>query len=311
MASSNRVLRLGLVGRGRWGSNIERTLRSLPDVQVAVISRGEHPPADIDAVLIVTPGATHADVARSYIERGLPTFIEKPMTTSIEDARQLSEAAQRSGAPIFVGHIYLYNPAFQCLIDLVQTLGPVRHVFCEAAGSNIWAHASLIWEWLPHHLSMARALSGRDPHSVEAWDLSSEPGPRVAFANFLFGTVPAVSVMSSVPVKRRVVTVSYETGTVVFDDTAERKLTLHGPDGGVSYPAYGREAPLTSEMKAFLGVVRSGATDRRHADEATAIVEAISAAERSMNRGGARVEIVAKQTAASTGLLNDGSAASP
>ena len=53
------TLRLGLIGRGRWGRNIERTLASLPDTETVVLGRSQTSAAVFDAVLIATPSATH------------------------------------------------------------------------------------------------------------------------------------------------------------------------------------------------------------------------------------------------------------
>ncbi len=57
----------------------------------------------IDAALIVDDhggGETHAALARPFIEAGLPTFIDKPMTTDYRDAADLFELADRTGAPL-------------------------------------------------------------------------------------------------------------------------------------------------------------------------------------------------------------------
>jgi predicted dehydrogenase len=57
----------------------------------------------IDAVLIVDDhggGETHAALARPFIEAGLPTFIDKPMSTEYRDAAELFELADKTGAPL-------------------------------------------------------------------------------------------------------------------------------------------------------------------------------------------------------------------
>ena len=64
------TLRLGLIGRGHWGRNIERTLRSFDDVAVIPIGRNEQRPSSLDGVLIATPSDTHAELALPYIEIG-------------------------------------------------------------------------------------------------------------------------------------------------------------------------------------------------------------------------------------------------
>lgn len=286
------MLRLGLVGRGRWGTNIERTLLTFPDIAVVPIGRDLAPPAGLDGVVIATPAATHAEIALPYVDKGLPTFIEKPMTTSLADAQRLCDAAHRSSAAIFVGHIYLYNPAFQRMLEVVRPLGAIRHVLCEGMGAIVRAGSSIIWEWLPHHLSMARELFGTDPVAVEAWRLSPSPDLHSAVARYFYGPTPVVSVMSAFSsVKRRCVTVSCEKGSVAFDDTAARKLTVYDGDGVASHPAYDDELPLNREIRSFLEVVRTGRLDRSHAAEGMAIVRQVAAAQSSVSNGGSRVAL--------------------
>lgn len=125
------ALQLELVGRGPWASRIERTLLSFPDVSVTRIGRHESPPAGCAGVLIASESATHAEVALRYIEAGVKTFIEKPMTTTVADAERIRAAAERSGTAVFVGHIYLHHPAFLAALDVLPSLGEIRYVLCE------------------------------------------------------------------------------------------------------------------------------------------------------------------------------------
>lgn len=271
-------MRLGLVGRGRWGRNIERTLLAFPGVSLTVIGRGPPQPDGLDGVLIASPAATHAELALPYIESGIPTFVEKPMATRPADARRLAEASRRTGAPVFVGHIYLYNPAFLTLLELLPALGPPRYLLCEGLNDSPASTASVLWEWLPHHLSMGRAIFKTEPVSVESWSL----GPSAAITRFLFGDVPLVSHAGwSSPIKRRQVVVACRDGRMVFDDAAARKLTLYDAAGRASYPPYADTPPLTRELGCFLDTVRGGVRDRDHLADAEAIVAAIAAAEQS------------------------------
>ncbi len=257
---------------------------SFPDVSLTSIGRGPACPDPLDAVVIATPAATHAELALPYIERGIATFIEKPMTVSVADAERIAGAAQRSGAPVFVGHIYLFNPAFAALLQVLPSLGAIRYVLCEGMSNAPTATASLLWEWLPHHLSMGRAMLAAEPRHVEAWSLSGAENPQAVASRFGFGSTTLVSITSWLsPVKRRQITIPGANGTLVFDDTAERKLALYGPDGGVTYPAYAGEMPLTCELQAFLDVVRRGQADRDHVGESTAIVRYIAGAEQALH----------------------------
>lgn len=68
-----------------------------------------------DAVTIATPTTTHADVARMAIEKGKHLFIEKPITRTIEEARDLCTRAAAKGVIVQVGHIERFNPAILAL----------------------------------------------------------------------------------------------------------------------------------------------------------------------------------------------------
>ncbi|MHB1218741.1 MAG: Gfo/Idh/MocA family protein [Alphaproteobacteria bacterium] len=286
------ALRLGLVGRGRWGRNIERTLATFPDVSVINIARGERRPESLDGVLIATPSASHAETALPYIEAGIATFIEKPMATSIQDAERIRDAAARSGAPVFVGHIYLYHPAFLAALALLPSLGPVRFLICEGANDSPRADSSVLWDWLPHDLSMARAVFGRDADSVRAWKLLGDSRAEVAASEIQFGDTGVVSMMSwHSPVRTRRVTIVCDKGVVVFDDKAEARLAVHGRDGGVTHPLYSPEPPLTCQIKAFLEAVHSRKLEAPHIETGMAIARAIAAVEHSIEAGGNSVPI--------------------
>ncbi len=287
------VLRFGLVGRGLWGKNIERTLLSLPDVSVVAIERNGVVPANLDAVLVATPSASHAEVALPYIKAGLPTFIEKPMATAEADAELIRDAARRSGALVFVGHLYLHHPAFQKLLKILPTLGRVRYMLNESANNLPRSDTSVLWDWLPHDLAMARVIFGTDASSAESWSLSRSAHPLAALSRFTFNdasVVCATSWLSSYRQKRLMVVC--DSGTLVFDDRAERKLALHDAKANVSFPAYSHELPLTRELERFANAVRTGKHDSSQLEAGVSVVRMIAAAERSIERGGAPIEVV-------------------
>ncbi|MDR3466449.1 MAG: Gfo/Idh/MocA family oxidoreductase [Xanthobacteraceae bacterium] len=286
------TLRLGLVGHGRWGRNIERTLLAFPDVSVAIVDKGSRPAAGLDGVLIATPSASHADAALPYIELGVPTFIEKPLATSVSDAERIRDAARRSGAVVFVGHVFLHHPGFLAALELQPSLGPVRYILSEGMNQSPRSDSSVLWDWLPHSLSMACTLAARDPDSVAAWSLSGVSIPQAAVAKFQYGEVPLVSTTSWLsPIPRMRMTITCEQGTLVFDSKAPRQLTAYGGRGEVSYPAYSEELPLTREMTHFLAAVKSGNADLSQIETGLAIVRAIAAAHESIARGGNLVKL--------------------
>ena len=67
--------------------------------------------ADVDVIHICTPNATHADLARKAIAAGKPVVCEKPLATSVEDARELTDLAHRAGVVTGVPFVYRFYPA--------------------------------------------------------------------------------------------------------------------------------------------------------------------------------------------------------
>ena len=70
---------------------------------------------DVQAVSIATTTTAHYDVACQALERGLHTFIEKPITETIDQAKKLVALAEKKNVSIQVGHIERFNPAILAL----------------------------------------------------------------------------------------------------------------------------------------------------------------------------------------------------
>ncbi|MBV8535333.1 MAG: Gfo/Idh/MocA family oxidoreductase, partial [Alphaproteobacteria bacterium] len=128
-----------LVGLGRWGANHLRTLRSLPVTLYcadtdparleAAIKGGvaaERCGRDalaflpkVDGVVIATPAQDHFDLARRCLDAGKDVLVEKPLTVTGAESKQLTEVALKKGRILQVGHIFLYDPASLWLRDAV------------------------------------------------------------------------------------------------------------------------------------------------------------------------------------------------
>ncbi len=75
----------------------------------------EHLITDVDAVSIVTTTSTHFEIAGHALENGKHVFVEKPITTTIEDAEKLVALADKKNLKLQVGHIERFNPALVSL----------------------------------------------------------------------------------------------------------------------------------------------------------------------------------------------------
>jgi predicted dehydrogenase len=63
---------------------------------------------DLDAVIVATPPATHAEIACFFMERGIPVLCEKPLTTNVADAERMIATAEKSGVQFTMASKFRY-----------------------------------------------------------------------------------------------------------------------------------------------------------------------------------------------------------
>jgi len=75
----------------------------------------------VDAVSVVVPTQHHYDVSMAFLENDVDVLIEKPITTTLEEADRLIACAEDRGLIIQVGHLERFNPAVMALEGIVGT----------------------------------------------------------------------------------------------------------------------------------------------------------------------------------------------
>ena len=124
-------LRVGVVGAGYFGSRHAQNYAAIGAAQLVAVcdhhdgraaevaaGTGAMPYRDhrdligaVDAVSIAVPTAYHHPVARDFLEAGISVLVEKPITSTVAEADDLIELAERRGAVLQVGHLERFNPA--------------------------------------------------------------------------------------------------------------------------------------------------------------------------------------------------------
>ena len=74
----------------------------------------------VDAVIVASPNNTHRSVLEPLFDAGLPILCEKPLATTLEDARWIVDRAARSSAPFWTAMEYRYMPPAAAFIDEVH-----------------------------------------------------------------------------------------------------------------------------------------------------------------------------------------------
>lgn len=164
-----------------------RILREMPEFELcgfhdvdperAAVVAGElgvHPyPAlsglldDVDAVTVVVPTPAHFEVASAALERGRNVLIEKPITTTLEDADRLLDVAQRSGALIQTGHVERFNRAVRAALPHVSNprfIESDRLAPFSVRGSEV----AVVLDLMIHDIDLVLTLVGSSPARIDA-----------------------------------------------------------------------------------------------------------------------------------------------
>ncbi|WP_427170837.1 Gfo/Idh/MocA family protein [Arthrobacter sp. 92] len=154
-------LRSGIIGTGFMGSVHAHAIRASGGVVSVVAGRSRdsaHAAArrlgagsaaesaeeliasdEVDVVHICTPNATHVDLARKAIAAGKAVICEKPLATTLPDAIELSELADRAGTVTAVPFVYRFYPAVR----------EARARLAAGEAGRLWLlHGSYLQDWL-------------------------------------------------------------------------------------------------------------------------------------------------------------------
>jgi predicted dehydrogenase len=121
----------------------------------------------IDAVTIATSTPAHYELAKLFLQHGVHVFVEKPLTTTSAEARELTEYAERAGLKLQVGHVERFNPA---LLSARDKLGAVRFIEChrlapfKARGADV----DVVLDLMIHDLDVILSLIDGQPTTVSA-----------------------------------------------------------------------------------------------------------------------------------------------
>jgi len=179
--------RVGVVGAGSLGFHHIRILRDLPGIQFTgffetrperraevekeLRVRGQSSVEALletsDAVVIVVPTSSHFAVASAAIERGKHVFIEKPITTTLEEADELLSLAKKSGSIIQIGHIERFNRAVRAALPHVKKprfIDSERLAPFSPRGSDV----AVVLDLMIHDIDLLLTLVGSEAHDIAA-----------------------------------------------------------------------------------------------------------------------------------------------
>ncbi|MGY8771586.1 MAG: Gfo/Idh/MocA family protein [Pirellulales bacterium] len=185
--SNKKNKHIGLIGCGRWGGHILRDLKSLNCIVSVVapseksVTNAQERNADfvvasievldcstIDGFIVASPTATHSDVIKQIAIEGKPIFTEKPLTNSLQTARELVES---HGELIFVMDKWKYHSGITKLRELISSgdYGAVKRINLKRIQWKT-PHKDVdpVWILMPHDISIAQYLLDQTPQALFA-----------------------------------------------------------------------------------------------------------------------------------------------
>jgi len=338
------TLPLGIlvIGCGYWGRNYVRIFDELSDTRVVAVCDGAverldaiastHPHAlltteldaaladpDVEAAVVCTPAATHADVTMRCLRAGVHVLLEKPMALRAADADAMHALASETGLTLMIGHTFLFNPGVRKLREYIERgdVGRIYYLYSQRTNLGpIRDDVDALWDLAPHDVSIFNHLLGEQPEWVSAVG-SCALGRERADVGFITLGYPGdivahIHVSWADPYKVREVVVVGSHKRLVFSDTnpLERvrvfdkgiavepaesttfgEFTMLLRDGAILSPVVEGSEPLKNQCVHFLECVRTGARPRSDARVGRSVVAVMEAVDVSLARGGERVEV--------------------
>ena len=299
---AGRSLRVGVIGVGVMGRNHARVFAGLPGAELVAVADPDRRQADfvartlgckavaevselldlnLDAVTIAAPTHLHHDIALACIARGVHVMVEKPISSTVEEGREIIEAAARAGVTLMVGHVERFNPAVEAIKEALRN-EDILSIAITRVGPfpPRMSNVGVVIDLAVHDIDLIRWFTESDIVEVQP-QLSSAVAEREDIALLQFRTASGVLAHINTnwltPFKARNVTVATR-GKYVMGDLLTRQVTEcfgFQPDGSYSmrHLSVGHAEPLRSELLGFLRSVRAGTPPPVTGEEGVASLE--------------------------------------
>lgn len=216
----------------------------------------------VDAVSIATPTSTHFKVARDFLNAGVHTLIEKPITLKIEEADELIEIAQKKNLSLQVGHIERHNPAFKRVGEIarnirffeIHRLGPFNTRITDCG---------VVLDLMIHDLDIVLNLMKSELASFDAVGINVlTPYEDIANVRLKFrnGAVADITASRLTPEKQRKIRIFQEDAYISMDYGTQTCKIFRKQGFGIAQESIDIEKaePLKEELKYFVSRIDSG-----------------------------------------------------
>ncbi|MCA6459670.1 MAG: Gfo/Idh/MocA family oxidoreductase [Chitinophagaceae bacterium] len=334
------MIKIGLIGYGYWGPNLVRNFVATENCQVKTVADSRldrlsivskmYPgisvtdkatdiiqDPEIDAVIIATPVFSHFGIAMSALENGKHVLIEKPMTSSVQEAEQLLEVAEKKGLVVMVDHTFLYTGAVNKMKQLINDdiIGELKYFDSTRINLGLFQpDVNVLWDLAPHDLSILFHLVDEKPVSVNATGVSHTNNgiENIAYLTVNYGNnfIAHINCSWTSPMKVRSTLIGgdkkmifyndlepsekirvYDTGFSYKTDEEKNRILVDYRVGDVQIPKISPSEALAGVAKDFIQSIQSKGTPVANGIIGLTVVKVLEAAQESIKQDGKEVKI--------------------
>jgi predicted dehydrogenase len=258
------MLNIGVLGYGYWGPNLVRNFAETQGIAVAAVAdldskklelvQRRYPAVKttarfqdllqdpgIDAIAIATPVSTHFELGMAALRAGKHLWLEKPMTETLAQARELLDEAERRQLTVFVDHTFIYTGAVRKMAELIKNDELGRLYYYDSTRINLGLFqrdVNVISDLAVHDFSILDYLLAEHPAAVSASGTNHFPGTpeNLAYLTLFYdsGTIAHVNVSWLAPVKVRQILIGGSKKMIIYDDLEpSEKVKIY--DKGISF----------------------------------------------------------------------------
>ena len=217
----------------------------------------------VDAVSIVVPTQKHYEVAKVFLENNIHVLLEKPITSTVEEAEELVKIADENKCVFQIGHLERFNPAVLALEDELE-----KPLFIEsnriAPFNPRGADVNVVLDLMIHDIDIILDLARSPVKHIDANGvavISQEIDIANARITFESGCVANVTA-SRVSMKSERIMRIFQHDSYISIDFQNKKLAIHNKGDGEMYPGianiesndrtFEQGDALYSEIESFL-----------------------------------------------------------
>ena len=235
-----------LVGLGHWGPNYVSAISAIDSMELVAgvdLDQGRVDGFDslglgvvtgqnlgevvresgATAAIVATPAKTHFQVASQLMSSGLHVLVEKPLGMTIDETSGLLNIANEKKVTLYTGLNYMTHPCVQAIAEINGNGTDLDHMQSERYNYGPRrSDVGLIYDLLPHDISMAMAVFQSEPERVRALGLDRQETSGTVAVEVVFknGSTFICNLSWKHPEKIRNVSFSGSESMVFFDELA-------------------------------------------------------------------------------------------